>query len=253
MIQIVKGDPPAALIAKGNELTKDLCDKYDANPQDYISAKKTFEFTGDYHSDAVQRELKSCQHNKCCFSEAKFNGDYFQVEHFRPKGRVDKYPKDGTKRYPGYYWLAYEWSNLFLCKGRPNVSYKQNFFPLMPNSPVNNSHNDNNVEVPMLINPSEDNPREHIVFHLDEPKWLTERGRVTIELCGLRHPDFEESRRTKCQELLDIKDIIVLLESDLEEPVGEKLDLINRFKARLEQAKEPQSEFSSMATDLLSD
>src|SRR5258705_11060485 len=60
---------------------------------------------------------------KCAYCESKIvvnqPGD---VEHFRPKGRVVdenfrpikiRHKKKGEMNHPGYYWLAYEWNNLF--------------------------------------------------------------------------------------------------------------------------------------------
>ena len=109
------------------------------------------------------------------------------VEHFRPKGRVNE-NLSATLLYPGYYWLAYDWKNLFLCKSKMNVSHKMNFFPLEDESDRNRSHRDNNPEHPLLIDPSSTDPRQHIRFHKDEPYHLSERGRVTIEL--LKNQDY---------------------------------------------------------------
>jgi uncharacterized protein (TIGR02646 family) len=49
---------------------------------------------------------------KCAYCEVQFVLDQTgDVEHFRPKaGVVDEH--DQRVDHPGYYWLAYEWSNL---------------------------------------------------------------------------------------------------------------------------------------------
>lgn len=52
-----------------------------------------------------------------------------RVEHFRPKGGWRQSPGQPIEQ-PGYYWLAYEWSNLFLACGPCNSRHKRNLFPL---------------------------------------------------------------------------------------------------------------------------
>src|SRR5438093_7308031 len=103
MIKIIKGDPPEILERKERELRPSMEADYDLRLVEYVNGKLKFEFTDDYRSSQVQAALLNCQHNKCCFSEAKFVGDYPHVEHFRPKGRIDEI---NTKKrsYPGYYW-----------------------------------------------------------------------------------------------------------------------------------------------------
>ncbi|MEJ7683243.1 MAG: hypothetical protein WKG06_36375 [Segetibacter sp.] len=186
---------------------------------------------------------------KCCFSEAKFTGDFPHVEHFRPKGRVDIIGSK-TQLFPGYYWLAYGWSNLFLCKELINCSYKRNFFPLADESKRNRSHHDTNIEDNLIIDPSLENPREHIKFHNEEPTPITVKGRFNINFLGLRHASFVEDRRKRFAELQGLKNLV-----DIGVAYGYSLDdpLLSGSIATLRAAVEPDSEFSSMAIDLLQD
>src|SRR5262245_40081226 len=60
---------------------------------------------------------------KCAYCETDIESNQpGDVEHFRPKGRVVdeefepiriNHPKWGEMDHPGYFWLAYEWDNLF--------------------------------------------------------------------------------------------------------------------------------------------
>src|SRR5436305_12373624 len=110
MIRIRKpAAPPAVLAAEGMDATTSNCAAYDGGIT-------TFSFdTSLYGHDSVKRALKAAQHDKCCFCESKISHiAYGDVEHFRPKAGYRQHPADPLSR-PGYYWLAYEWSNLYLA------------------------------------------------------------------------------------------------------------------------------------------
>jgi uncharacterized protein (TIGR02646 family) len=74
---------------------------------------RNFEFKASvYGAKSVKKTLLTAQHGKCAFCESKFEHVAFgDVEHFRPKGGWIQTDGDQLTR-PGYYWLAYEWSNL---------------------------------------------------------------------------------------------------------------------------------------------
>jgi len=248
MIKINKGQAPVELIDAGLALTNDMKSSFDKYSAQYQNADIVFNFTSAYKSKAVKDALRRVQFIKCCFTEAKFVRDDAHVEHFRPKGRIDEWP-NGDTIYPGYYWLAYEWSNLFLCKSTTNSSNKRNFFPLETHSKRNKSHHDTYVEVALLIDPSMDEPRDHITFKGDEPVALTTKGKTTIELLQLRNPDLEEARRTKMGYLSGLRsaiDLLLFSGMDLNDP--QLTDLIGLLKY----AVRPEAEFSSMAIDYLS-
>jgi hypothetical protein len=151
---------------------------------------------------------------KCAYCEAYITDfQHGDVEHFRPKAMVtDENDQiiyltkdDGTPeldsegkhiKHPGYYWLAYEWTNLLpsciVCNQRhrkiKDIS-KANRFP------VDGKHarkpEDTANEKPLLINPAtgldEDDPKLHlkvdpgtgIMAH------LTSRGEMCIKVFGL--------------------------------------------------------------------
>ena len=63
-----------------------------------------------YRDNRVRVALERLFADKCAYCETKgVAGFEWDVEHFRPKGRV---AEDGA--HPGYYWLAYSWTNLYL-------------------------------------------------------------------------------------------------------------------------------------------
>ena len=245
MIRIDKGPSPQELEAVGQPLVASYNAAYDANPGNYVN--KGFAITDDYKITAVKDRLQQKQFNKCCFTEARFLGDYPHVEHFRPKGRVDLIGTN-TKLYPGYYWLAYDWGNLFYCKQLINTSYKRNFFPLANENERNRNHNDTYNEQNIFIDPGRENPRDYIRFYKDEPDPVNERGRLNIKYLGLRHPHFVEARSKRFAELAGLKeqvDIAVAMGIDVAHPM-----LAANLRI-LRQAVRPEAEFSSMAIDLL--
>ena len=66
-----------------------------------------------YASVSVRRALEKLFHFKCAYCESSIANQDWDVEHFRPKGRVAE-----REKHTGYYWLAYEWTNLYpSCTG----------------------------------------------------------------------------------------------------------------------------------------
>jgi uncharacterized protein (TIGR02646 family) len=176
MIQINKSaNIPAVLTDKGKAKIKELCDAFDANPDAYSKAfNKTtnpfkFEFDGEiYGPKEVKDQLKDEQFNKCCFCENKDFDDiaHGDVEHFRPKGA---FAKDATVKgflRPGYYWMAYEWENLFYSCQICNQSFKKNYFPLTDEIKRAKTHKDKlePLAVTLLLDPGKENPELHIGF-----------------------------------------------------------------------------------------
>ena len=61
-----------------------------------------------YGSDEVRAALEELFSFKCAYCESSLGESGWDVEHFRPKGRVAE-----NREHPGYYWLAYAWENLY--------------------------------------------------------------------------------------------------------------------------------------------
>src|SRR5262249_14198650 len=84
-------------------------------------------------NDALWGELKFhlCElfHGKCAYCESRVRASYGgDVEHYRPKGKVDE-----DNSHPGYYWLAYNPSNLLpSCALCNQARGKMTHFPIAP-------------------------------------------------------------------------------------------------------------------------
>ena len=132
---------------------------------------------------------------KCAYCETELHNHRGEIDHYRPKKGIQdldgNWIKIGkNKKHPGYYWLAYDWTNFLpLCIGcnRIRAQYgKGNYFPLeeglhaVKPSQVKG-------EKPSLLNPTLDNPDDNLKFN--EQTWVVagtnNRGRVTEKIIGL--------------------------------------------------------------------
>jgi uncharacterized protein (TIGR02646 family) len=161
--------------------------------------------------DDVRIKLSAVYHDKCAYCESK---DHLEIEHYRPKGKVSK-----DNEHKGYYWLAYEWSNLLLaCRGCNNgKDAKGTKFPLdVGGKRVYSPPNDRSQwvsdsetclnEKPLLLNPEIDTPEDQLEFLYDglvreiegkkegEGK---ERGKETIIICNLNRDSLRLNKRKK--------------------------------------------------------
>ena len=154
----------------------------------------------------VDKDLWKTQHKKCCYCETKLHLAYHDVEHYRPKCTADRRP--GCTSTHGYWWLAFTWTNLlFSCSGC-NRSAKRIRFPL-DNGTVGSTAEDSLFagERPLLINPYDTNPADHIVFEQEfyrgtsitrwyaRPRQASALGNYTIEVCDLNRSDLLELRQ----------------------------------------------------------
>lgn len=109
---------------------------------------------------ALRAAFESYSHGKCWYVECKNPGTDDDIDHFRPKLGVKEDPK-----HPGYYWFAFDWTNLRLSchrANRPRVNPdgagtggKAGHFPLVaPAAREFNPANGKGQEVPALLDPT---------------------------------------------------------------------------------------------------
>lgn len=170
-------------VATGTELTTDDFDK------------------DIYGHQTVRDQLMSDQNYKCAYCESTLVGSYSDVEHFRPKTGYNQSKGDSLTK-PGYYWLAYTWSNLLYSCNVCNRTYKKNLFPLEDSTTRDISHKNIANEVPLFINPSQEDPADYIEFHhhiicpIHTNGVERLKGKVTIGYLGLNErKDLKEVRR----------------------------------------------------------
>ena len=199
-----------------------------------------------YRRDSVRKKLRAEQLGKCAYCERLIGENPSHVDHFRPFTSV----RDGQGRlYPGYYWLGYIWSNLFLscsgCNGR-----KSDLFPLSdPTARVRNHHGDLADEDPLFIDPASEDPRDHIRFHLHSPVIVNNspKGKATIEVLGFEKRLVLESERLERLNQLNVLKKVV----ELHHGESENADFAEECLETLRKAVKPTASFSSMAKDFL--
>lgn len=210
---------PELLLTAGVEQRVGHVADHDAAPSAFATGERTFEFAREVYShESVKQTLREAQHDKCCFCEAKVShvsdGD---VEHFRPKAAVRQSRADPPSR-PGYYWLAYEWTNLYYACERCNRRNKQALFPLTAPARRACSHADQAAlcaEQPLFIDPGAEDPERLIGFRAGEPYPVDNNPRAELTITAL-----ELGRRP----LMERRDEIM-------KTLGLLLDILEKFRA----------------------
>jgi uncharacterized protein (TIGR02646 family) len=250
MIRIVKpAKPPKILTTKGAEQTRKDCAAYDDNPADHRSGEKIFNIDSNiYRSESVRKALRHAQYDKCCYCESKFLAtSYGPVEYYRPKGAVQQ-ALGQKKEYPGYYWLAYDWNNLLFSCTACNTK-KGELFPLIDKKARARSHHDDiTMEQPLLINPTVENPRDHIHFREDMPEYLTETGKITIQYLDLCRAQLKADRREWLEILKTYRDFIEVTKNSSDTEIQRMREKALQFLA---EAISSEAKYSSMAQDFI--
>ena len=236
MIRLSRPDAvPQCLVKSGKKETESLCRQCEAGETD-------FNFKNNIYGDKkVKEALKTMQCDKCCFCESKISHiQYGDVEHFRPKGGCRQNSDDPMTK-PGYYWLAYEWTNLFYSCQLCNQRHKRNTFPLENPDMRCRSHDcDLDKERPVFIDPCCENPEDYISFRDEVPYPIdgNERGARTIKELGLDREELNQIRKERLAKFIALVDILKIPRVPKE--AKRKVQVILRSYA------DPQGEFSSM-------
>jgi len=177
-----------------------------------------------YAHDLVRAALEALFHGKCAYCETKVTASSdWPVEHFRPKGRVAERPD-----HPGYYWLAYEWTNLYLSctlcnerrRDRPRwgdcrlagSGGKGDQFPLEDeNRRAMAPGDDLRSEKPLLLDPCRDDPNEALSYNgLGEVVAIRDspRGLATIAVFHLDRRRLRDLRRSVVDEVVRVLTIL---------------------------------------------
>lgn len=255
MIKLERPALPArhALLKKGKKATREMVNAWRADPE---------AFEPDIKADiykAAKDELVVMQHGKCCYCEAAMQAtSYGAVEHYRPKKGVTEEPA-----HKGYWWLAYDWENLLLSCTVCNTSHKQNHFPLGEGSRRMMTPDDRlEDEQPLILNPCEMEPREHLTFRAEVCVGKTPVGVASEELLGLNrdksYADEETgehletgllSRRRRHYQLLEqLYDTLRFLTEQIEAGRLERDEFWHKKWDELQaHLRDPCEEFSAMA------
>lgn len=175
-----------------------------------------------YRDPDVKAALEELFDNKCAYCESPgFAGFPWDVEHFRPKGSVAE-----DSSHPGYYWLAYTWTNLYpsciFCnqrrKDQPTfddpmlgaATGKLDQFPVADeNNRARTPYDRIADEDPLLIDPCSDQPDLYLTFDVTGRVSCRDgsmKGDTTIRVFGLNRKRLRDARRdalTTVSELIE--------------------------------------------------
>ena len=203
-----------------------------------------------YAADDVKRTLWATQHTKCCFCERAYERSWASVEHFRPKTRARRAaaPLD-----VGYWWLAYDFDNLHFACMHCN-RWKSDWFPLavgaepLPPAASPQAHD----EQPLLLDPSTDDPEEHLAFvelpggrYQIAPRNGSLRGLETTRRIGLDRDDLTELR---CR--YAVKHITPLVERFRAAKARDDLEAEETVRREARQLSRPDAEFALLARSI---
>lgn len=179
------------------------------------------------HWGELKPWLKALSKGKCWFSEVRELYSHYDVEHFRPKKQAKNLNK--TVR-DGYWWLAFDYTNLRLCANVGNRK-KGGWFPLKRDSICSTfEHQCEEMEVAYLLDPIDEADVNLIAFDetgnaIPSPgasPWERLRAEQTIERLKLNaHIDLAEARRKVWQK------------------VCSEIELYQRAKARCDDGRNP--------------
>lgn len=217
-----------------------------------------------------KRLFAAAQYGKCAYCETKaLASQAGAVEHFRPKSAVSELDDDPTTwgrekpglsnvegRRPrvlsdrGYWWLAYDWSNLLLACERCNTAWKGTLFPVAER-PRTLPPRPDVTETPLLLDPfGGENPADHLRF--DEFGFVEARegsrvGLETIRTLGLDRESLREARQEKARKTFQLaRHVKTMLES------GERAldDVVDEILESVEMGREAYSHAGMVRTIL---
>ncbi|PDT19433.1 hypothetical protein [Rhizobium hidalgonense] len=249
MIFVTRGDEePASLSSVATIAQAQAAASHYAT---WVAGDPGFDAFTRYREYDVKQMLRTLFHGKCAYCEKFIEKGISEVEHYRPKGAVD------GADHPGYWWLAFKWSNLLpTCPGcnkglkhhlvtadmtiaevevmqatEPRIIMgKATQFPVgAPRlAAVSDDHF---AEQPYLIDPTRTNPapelswRHHADYSVVEPAQdgtgSSILGTETIRCVALNRLDLVQSRTAILNRLKTNRTRIM---EDLERDVGDELD-----------------------------
>lgn len=184
-----------------------------------IDEGEDHEVSSLYSHVEVKKALEELFHDKCVYCELSPTGtSAWDVEHFRPKGRVAE-----REDHPGYYWLAYSWENLYLScqfcnqkrKDQPRfgnpaelpAAGKVDHFPLADEAQRAMSPLDPILgETPLLLDPCADDPETVLNFDVQgfcvEAAELDPVAKNSIQFYHLNRRRLRDARIAKIEQTL---------------------------------------------------
>jgi uncharacterized protein (TIGR02646 family) len=209
--------PPELESGRAGQILEEARFFYKIEPEARSQQRFDIDRYKDWLHKVVDQPLLELFHNKCAFCESRLGAtgrpDH---EHFRPKsGSVGL---DGQRSPDHYWWLVFEWNNLYPSCPSCNRTKGARFPVRGERAPQETPWNELGIELALLLDPCADRPEDHLVFlkdgtvaavHVDDLPGeelnrfgTPTRGQVTIDTFGLNRPELVDSRYGEGQEFL---------------------------------------------------
>ena len=211
-----------------------------------------------------KRTTKPDESGKCFFCESKSEHVCkLQIEHYRPKGKVDKKDTSGTKN-KGYYWLGNEWTNLLLACSACNISgAKGSRFPIKGTratafNPIKNNKlfrkkckatNSPLIdEIPLLLNPEIDQPENFLTFdnngQIKDIPDIYRRGYITYTILKLDRGILQQNRQKVLNDIVNDINVVNKIYDMGNMSDTTLVEFLNVICEKIKKRKEPQIEYS---------
>lgn len=259
MIGVKRPAPPSVLLDPHGAAAEERANATRFKP---TKTQKSFPFRVYGYPD-VRVTLERAFGGKCAYCESYYaDTQPVDVEHWRPKARVDVESWEQPD-FPGYPWLASEWSNLLpSCidcnrrrehriehspSGERHMTGKGSRFPVEHGTARATGPEELSRELPLLIDPCRDDPTQHLGCSDIDPSIivdLTTRGEVSIEVFGLNRAALVTSRRERLHEirhhLYQFAGLLIArertrsqaLQDVLDDLIQRELRILARFRSR---------------------
>jgi len=185
----------------------------------------------------IKAHVQKLFNNKCAYCESAVDVPIQgNIENFRPRS--------GTRTTTGflpdhYWWLAYQWENLYLTCNVCN-KHKRDYFPLIDESTraaIGAKRRDVLAERILILDPCIDNPKEHLYFKRDgSVAGKTDRGSATIEFFALNRGDLIEARKKSIEEFIFFLEEKQPNKNSLRKDVADYIDELQSPRSKKEYA-----------------
>jgi uncharacterized protein (TIGR02646 family) len=246
MIHVKRGSAPPIFQSKEFQLEKKRTVDFFSKQSTPDRLQDHFDFKFFKHPE-VRKALEDLFHSKCAFCETNYSAvSPMDVENFRPKGGAIGI--DGKLSPLHYWWLAYEWFNLYPACAECNRSKGSRFPVNGPRAAVQATETEVRKEKALLMDPCVDHPEFDFIF---EPGGQVAsnslRGRKTIDTYNLNRSALVTKRGNHGRQLKAQWDRVTYL---TKQKKVRETELKSEFKI-LREFLAPQREFVAMSQSCL--
>lgn len=211
--------PPDTLTGKAAATRRQQAKAFFSKPEK-SRGQKRFDFSLTFAHPHLRSALRLVFQDKCAYCEKLVDlneGKVSYLDRFRPTGGA--IGRDGKVSIDSYWWLAYEWDNMYACCHQCNRA-KGSRFPVSGTRAQRNSRGLKLLlERALLLDPCQDDPSKHLLFSDSGiVSGITLAGRTTVEILQLNRPELLSLREAEANRFAASLDRLAQL------PTPESLD-----------------------------